>query len=110
MIVVLHREVDIRPTWYRDATALYTHDAMGVVTSMNQKIAGFSLNGDIGASVSAETAKMRISAAKEGDVIISHINQPTRPAGAGVIAGILALKERGFSFRHLDEIAITAIA
>jgi len=100
----------IRPTWYRDATALYTHDAMGVVTSMNQKIAGFSLNGDIGASVSAETAKMRISAAKEGDVIISHINQPKREAGAGVIEGVLALKTLGFDFVHLDDVQIVAAA
>ena len=100
----------IRPAWYRDATALYTHDAMGVVTAMNQKIAGFSLNGDIGASVSAETAKARIGAARSGDVIISHINQPKRPAGAGVIEGILQLKAQGFEFVHLDAVQIVAIA
>lgn len=98
------------PGWYRDATALYTSDAMRLIDSMGFKIAGFSLNGDIGASVSAETAKARISAAKTGDVIISHINQPTRPAGAGVIEGILDLKARGFEFVHLGEVAMTAIA
>jgi peptidoglycan/xylan/chitin deacetylase (PgdA/CDA1 family) len=100
----------VAPTWYRDATALYTHDAMGVITAMNQKVAGFSLNGDIGASVSAETARARISAEKAGDVIISHINQPKRPAGAGVIEGILTLKAQGFDFVHLDDVQITAIA
>ena len=98
------------PKWYRDATALYTHDAMALIGTLGFRIAGFSLNGDIGASVSAPTAYQRISAAKSGDVIISHINQPTRPAGAGVIAGILALKSRGFTFKHLDEIAVTAVA
>ena len=98
------------PKWYRDATALYTRDAMALVTQLGFRIGGFSLNGDIGASVSAPTAYQRISAAKSGDVIISHINQPTRPAGAGVIAGTLALRDRGFTFKHLDEIAITAIA
>ena len=98
------------PKWYRDASALYTRDAMALIGTLGFRIAGFSLNGDIGASVSTETATKRISAAKSGDVIISHINQPTRPAGAGVIAGILALQARGFAFRHLDEIAITAIA
>ena len=98
------------PKWYRDASALYTRDAMALIGTLGFRIAGFSLNGDIGASVSTETALKRISAAKSGDVIISHINQPTRPAGAGVIAGILALKDRGFAFKHLDEIAITAIA
>ena len=99
----------IAPGWYRDATALYTHDAMAVIAAMNQRIAGFSLNGDIGASVSAQTAKARISAAKSGDVIISHINQPKRPAGTGVIEGILSLKSQGFEFVHLDDVQITAI-
>ena len=83
---------------------------MGLIGDLGFRIGGFSLNGDIGASVSAPTAYQRISAAKSGDVIISHINQPTRPAGAGVIAGILALKARGFAFRHLDEINVTAVA
>ena len=83
---------------------------MGVITAMNQQIAGFSLNGDIGASLSAETAKARISAAKDGDVIISHINQPKREAGAGVIEGILALKAQGFDFVHLDDVQIVAAA
>jgi peptidoglycan/xylan/chitin deacetylase (PgdA/CDA1 family) len=98
------------PGWYRDASALYTADAMRLIGSMGQRIAGFSLNGDIGASVSAETARARISAARSGDVIISHINQPGRPAGAGVIAGILALKARSYRFVHLDDLPITATA
>ena len=98
------------PKWYRDAGALYTRDAMALIQTLGFRIAGFSLNGDIGASVSGPTAYKRISAAKSGDVIISHINQPTRPAGEGVIAGILALKVRGFAFVHLDDVAITAIA
>lgn len=93
------------PAWYRDATALYSPDAMAVIGSMGFRIAGFSLNGDFGASASARMAHKRIAGAKSGDVIISHINQPHRAAGAGVISGILALKARGFGFVHLDEVA-----
>ena len=100
----------VAPTWYRDATALYSRDAMQLIGELNLKIAGFSLNGDIGASVEADVAEKRIAAARSGDVIISHINQPKRPAGAGVIAGILALKAKGFGFVHLDDVAITSIA
>ena len=44
-----------------------------------------------------------VAAAKDGDVIIAHINQPSRPAGAGVVQGILKLKENGFSFVRLDD-------
>jgi len=100
----------IAPTWYRDATALYSRDAMRLIAELNLSIAGFSLNGDIGASVPAAAAHARIAAARSGDVIISHINQPKRAAGAGVIAGILALKARGFSFVHLNDVTITTIA
>ena len=99
----------VAPKWFRDAAAVYTHDALGLIGTMGFSIGGFSLNGDIGASVSAPVAQSRISAAKSGDVIISHINQPTRPAGEGVAAGLLALKARGFSFVHLDDVKMVAL-
>jgi len=98
------------PKWYRDATALYSPDAMALISSMGYRIAGFSLNGDFGASASARMAHKRIAGAKSGDVVISHINQPHRPAGAGVISGILALKARGFRFMHLDDVAMMAVS
>ena len=47
---------------------------------------------------------------QSGDVIISHINQPRRPSGAGVIAGLLGLKAAGFSFIHLDDAPMIALA
>jgi peptidoglycan/xylan/chitin deacetylase (PgdA/CDA1 family) len=100
----------IAPKWFRDAGAVYTRDAVSLIDVMNFKIAGFSLNGDIGATVSTDIAAERISAAKSGDIIISHINQPTRPAGAGVAEGLLALKARGFSFVHLDDVQVARIA
>ncbi len=96
--------------WYRDATALYSPDAMALVASMGFHIAGFSLNGDFGASASARMAHRRIAGAKSGDVVIAHVNQPHRPAGAGVISGILALKARGFTFLHLDEAGAMAVS
>lgn len=104
------RVFGIAPKWYRDATALYSPDAMELIGSMGYRIAGFSLNGDFGASASARMAHKRIAGAKSGDVVISHINQPHRPAGAGVIAGILALKSRGFRFMHLDDVAMMAVS
>ena len=98
------------PTWYRDAGALYSKDAMALIGTMGFKIAGFSLNGDIGASAPADEARTRIAAAKPGDVIISHINQPKRSSGAGVAAGVLDLKAKGFSFVHLNDVTMVAAA
>ncbi len=95
-----------RPGWYRDATALYSRDAMALIEKAGFRIAGFSLNGDAGASFSAAKTAEIISGAQDGDVIISHMNQPKRPAGDGVVAGILALKAKGFTFVRLDQVTV----
>ncbi|HQZ12046.1 MAG TPA: polysaccharide deacetylase family protein [Devosia sp.] len=98
------------PRWYRDATALYSLDAIALIEELGFRVAGFSLNGDFGASASAETAHQNIAESRSGDVVIAHINQPHRAAGAGVISGILALKARGHQFVHLDDLAMKSVA
>ena len=97
----------IQPKWYRGAAALYTQDAIDLIGTMGFKVGGFSLNGDLGASATQKVAEARIAAAKSGDVIISHVNQPTRSAGAGVVAGVLDLKAKGFRFVRLEDVAET---
>lgn len=92
-----------QPLWYRDATARYSTDAVRQIEAMGYKIAGYSLNGDRGASLPAKTVAHRIAVARDGDVIISHINQPKRVSGAGVAEGILALKKKGAQFRLLRD-------
>ena len=97
-----------QPQWYRDATARYSTDAVRQIEGMGYKIAGYSLNGDRGASLPAATVARRISYAKDGDVIISHINQPKRASGAGVAEGIVALKKKGVQFRLLKDMPARA--
>jgi peptidoglycan/xylan/chitin deacetylase (PgdA/CDA1 family) len=72
---------------------------------MGYRIAGYSLNGDGGSLLDAKVAARRIANARDGDVIIAHVNQPTHAAGAGVAQGVLALKKRGFSFVLLRDAA-----
>ena len=70
-------------------------------------IAGYSLNADMGASLPAATVAARIAKARDRDVIIGHINQPLRPSGAGIAAGVVALMRQGIAFVHLpDQIAM----
>jgi peptidoglycan/xylan/chitin deacetylase (PgdA/CDA1 family) len=97
----------IPPKWYRGAAALYTQDAIDLIGTMGFRIGGFSLNGDLGASATQKVAEARIAAARSGDVIISHVNQPTRSAGAGVVAGVLDLKAKGFKFVRLEDVTET---
>ena len=69
---------------------------------MGYRVAGYSLNADFGASLAADKVAARIADAKDGDVIIAHINQPKRASGAGVAEGVLRLKAKGFAFDWLD--------
>ena len=62
---------------------------------------------DLGASLPAHAVEARIAAASNGDVVLAHINQPHRPSGAGVVAGVLALQRRGARFVQLDQTAVT---
>lgn len=93
-----------KPVWYRDATARYSTDAVKLAESMGYKIAGYSLNGDMGASLMAGAAARKIASARDGDVIIAHINQPGRSAGEGVVKGIEALKAKGMKFVRLQDV------
>jgi peptidoglycan/xylan/chitin deacetylase (PgdA/CDA1 family) len=95
----------VAPIWYRGAAALYTRDAIDLVDAMGMKVAGFSLNADLGATASETLARTRVAAARSGDVLIAHLNQPHRAAGSGVAEGILDLLEKGFRFVRLSDVA-----
>ena len=91
------------PTWFRAAGAVYTKSSMAEIEALHQRIAGYSIAGDGGASYSAKRTAQVVSSAKDGDVILVHVNQPKKPAGAGVVEGILSLKAKGFIFVKLDQ-------
>jgi peptidoglycan/xylan/chitin deacetylase (PgdA/CDA1 family) len=91
-----------RPAWFRGAAAQYTLSSLALIRSLGFQVAGYSLSADEGALLGTRQTAARIAAAKDGDVIIAHVNHPEKPAGAGVAAGVLALKARGFTFVKLD--------
>ena len=91
------------PKWYRGAGAIYTNSSMELIKDLDFRLAGFSISGDGGATWTAAHSAKAVAGAKDGDVIIAHINQPVKPAGAGVVEGILKLKADGFNFVKLDE-------
>jgi len=93
------------PRWYRAATGYYSPSAIPAIEQLGFGIAGYSLNADAGASLPARSAAARIAKATNGEVIVAHINQPYRPSGPGVVAGVRELQRRGASFRRLDQLA-----
>lgn len=92
----------VKSVWYRGATALYSPSAVPAIEGMGFSIAGYSLNADMGASLPADAVAGRMRQANDGDVIIAHTNQPHRPSGFGVIAGVRALLDQDVRFVRLD--------
>jgi peptidoglycan/xylan/chitin deacetylase (PgdA/CDA1 family) len=99
-----------RPAWFRGAAAQYTLTSLALIRNLGFKVAGYSLSADEGALLGTHQTAARIAAAKDGDVIIAHVNHPEKPAGAGVAAGVLALKARGFHFVRLDSAGLRSVA
>jgi peptidoglycan/xylan/chitin deacetylase (PgdA/CDA1 family) len=97
------------PGWYRAATGFYTPSVIPVIQQMGFGIGGYSLNGDMGASLPARSVAARIGGARNGDVVVAHINQPLRPSGLGVVAGVRELQRRGASFVRLDRVAVAGV-
>jgi peptidoglycan/xylan/chitin deacetylase (PgdA/CDA1 family) len=52
-----------RPAWFRGAGAIYSPPALGVIRQLGFGVAGFSLNGDEGATLPAAAVAARIGAA-----------------------------------------------
>src|SRR5271165_2433845 len=84
----------VAPRWYRGATGRYSPSAMPEIQQLGFAIAGYSLNADAGASLPARSVAARIARATSGEVIVAHINQPYRPSGEGVVAGVRELQGR----------------
>jgi peptidoglycan/xylan/chitin deacetylase (PgdA/CDA1 family) len=97
------------PRWYRAATGYYSRSAIPAIQQLGFGIAGYSLNADAGASLPARSVAARIVKATNGEVIVAHINQPDRPSGPGVVAGVRELQRRGACFRRLDQLGTADI-
>ena len=92
------------PRWYRGATARYSPAAITEIRRLGFAIAAYSLNGDEGASLSAGAVAARIAAARDGEVVIGHINQPHRSSGAGWAQAIATLAQGGVVWADLDQL------
>lgn len=95
----------VAPRWYRAATGFYTPSVIPEIEAMGFAIGGYTFSADEGASLPAVRVAARMAAARNGDVIVAHINQPLRQSGAGVVEGLHALRRQGTTFVRLDQVA-----
>jgi len=93
----------VEPTYYRSGTAYYDEVAVKVILRLKQKIAGFSVLGDAGATYAAAQIEQTLSLVQPNDVIIAHMNHPERQTAEGLIPALRKLKNQGYIFVTLRE-------
>lgn len=93
-----------KPIFFRSGTATYDKEAVKIAKNLGVLIAGFSINGDSGATLGADEIFERLKYAKKGDIVIAHINKPKSQNAEGFLRAIKFLKSKGFEFVKLSDI------
>ena len=97
----------IAPRWYRAAAGFYTPSVIPRIEALGFAIGAYTYSADAGASLPAARVAARMAAARDGDVIVAHLNQPLRSSGAGVAEGLLLLQREDTVFVRLDQVKTT---
>ena len=91
------------PRFFRPGTAHWDDVALAIAARLGLRAAGFSINGDGGATFPADTVEAEVRRAGPGDVVISHMNQPDAGTGAGYRAAVPAMLAEGAVFLTLSD-------
>ena len=95
-----------RPAFYRSGTAHYDEVAVEIAAALGERVAGYSLLGDAGATFSAQQVRDALFKARPGDIALLHMNHPESGTAAGVMAAVPELRKRGFRFVRLSEVSL----
>lgn len=87
-----------RPRWYRSGTAFYDDVALLVIQDLGFSVAGYSISADQGASLPAKTVAQRMLMAKDGDILLIHVNRPQSGVFEGLKEALPKMIEAGVNF------------
>jgi len=93
-----------RTRFFRSGTAHYDDVSVRLLRELGYQTAGFSVNGDGGATFSAAQVTAALMACRPGDIILCHMNRPDKPTGEGLQAALPALIAQGYEFVRLDDV------
>jgi peptidoglycan/xylan/chitin deacetylase (PgdA/CDA1 family) len=92
-----------RPKYFRAGTAFYDDISIDIVKELGESPVNFNIIGDAGATYSVCQIVKACSNAKNGSIMIFHINQPKGSTAEGIIKTIPLLRKKGFRFVHLED-------
>ncbi|MFJ6141653.1 polysaccharide deacetylase family protein [Kitasatospora sp. NPDC092286] len=91
------------PGFFRSGTAHYDDIATRIVADLGERVAGFTVNGDGGATLGASEVRREVTTAPPGAIVIAHMNHPGGGTAPGIAAAVPALLASGRRFVRLSE-------
>lgn len=98
----LHRAGTVRPRWFRSGTAFYDDVAVAVIHDLGMNVAGYSIAIDEGATLPAAKVRDKTLAAKNGDILLGHMNHPSSGTRQGLMDALPVLLDKGYVFIRLS--------
>lgn len=92
------------PRFFRPGTAFYDDVAVKIVLDLGLIPVGFDVNGDGGATFSADQVSRETRRATAGSIVIAHFNQPQSGTARGMADAILRMTTEGTVFARLDDV------
>ncbi|MFT3661517.1 MAG: polysaccharide deacetylase family protein [Gordonia sp. (in: high G+C Gram-positive bacteria)] len=89
------------PRFFRAGTAHYDEVAVAIVGDLGERVAGFSVNADNGATAGSALVRANVAAAGPGDIVLAHMNHPGGGTAAGLLAAVDDHLARGTRFVRL---------
>lgn len=96
--VALSELTGAAPRWFRPGTAHLDDVALSICSGLGERVAGFAINGDGGATFPAQTVAAEVGTATGGEIVIAHMNRPGSGTASGILAAAAALRDRGLAF------------
>ena len=97
-----------RPRFYRAATLFCDEVAVRIAADLGQTVTGCTVATDAGATLPAPAVARNLLAARNGDILLLHMNRPGAGAGAGLRMALPELLRRGVRFVRLSDAADAA--
>lgn len=92
-----------KPKLFRSGTAYYDDVSVRIAKDLGYEIGGFDVLGDAGATFSKEQIINQGKTAKNGSILIYHMNKPKGETFEGVKVVIENLKKSGYSFKKIED-------
>ncbi|MEU6232214.1 polysaccharide deacetylase family protein [Kitasatospora sp. NPDC047058] len=92
------------PRFFRSGTAHYDDVATRIAADLGQRIAGFTVNADGGATFTPAQVRAEVDATPPGAVVIAHFNHPGGGTAPGFAAALPAFLAAGRRFARLSDV------